>query len=167
MVLQKKSAVVDSLHLIGISVKTENKYEMNPETSQIARLHAMYHGGGLANQIQGRLSPGKTYAVYTRFQDADRGEYTFFLGEVVDHTVEQDSSQFEPFQIAAGHYTQFTTESGPIQQVVCQAWQDIWGMSEDELGGARSFVTDFECYDSRAADPTQAIVDVFIGINQR
>jgi predicted transcriptional regulator YdeE len=38
-------------------------------------------------------------------------------------------------------------------------------MSPEELGGTRSFHTDFEIYDQRAADPENAQIDVYVGLH--
>ena len=44
------------------------------------------------------------------------------------------------------------------------AWARIWKMPPAELGGRRAFVTDYEIYDERAADPANSQVDVYVGI---
>jgi predicted transcriptional regulator YdeE len=51
-----------------------------------------------------------------------------------------------------------------MPQVDIEAWQKIWAMSDDELGGARSYTTDFEVYDERARDPQNTVLDIYIGI---
>lgn len=37
-------------------------------------------------------------------------------------------------------------------------------MSANDLGGERVYIADFEIYDQRAADPSNAIADIYIGI---
>lgn len=37
-------------------------------------------------------------------------------------------------------------------------------MSSDDFGGDRAYVADFEVYDQRAIDPTNASLDIYIGI---
>ena len=54
----------------------------------------------------------------------------------------------------------FTTERGPVQKVVVEAWIKIWQMTEHE----RSFVADYEVYDERVADPENTIVDIYVGV---
>jgi len=44
------------------------------------------------------------------------------------------------------------------------AWQKIWSVPASEMGGKRAFLTDFEVYDQRAADPQHAQVDIHIGV---
>jgi predicted transcriptional regulator YdeE len=66
--------------------------------------------------------------------------------------------------IPAQTYTKFTNGPGPMPGVIRDAWFTIWDMSEEELGGARAYLTDFEIYDERAADHSQIVLDVCIGI---
>ena len=40
-------------------------------------------------------------------------------------------------------------------------------MSDDDLGGKRNFIADFEVYDSRSADPTNASFDIYVGIEKK
>ncbi len=37
-------------------------------------------------------------------------------------------------------------------------------MRTDNLGGKRKYIADFEVYDQRAANPNQAVIDIYIGI---
>ena len=40
-------------------------------------------------------------------------------------------------------------------------------MSSDDLGGKRTYSTDFEVYDKRAKDYSNTILDVYIAIQQQ
>ena len=37
-------------------------------------------------------------------------------------------------------------------------------MTSDDLGGERRYSTDFEVYDERAANPQNAVLDIYVGI---
>ncbi len=47
-----------------------------------------------------------------------------------------------------------------------EAWQKIWKMSPQTLGGKRRYQTDFEIYDERAVDHQNVILDLYIGIEE-
>jgi hypothetical protein len=51
----------------------------------------------------------------------------------------------------------------PIEQTLPAIWTKIWGMSEAELGGKRSFTMDYETYDD-FADPQNMQVSVHLGL---
>ena len=53
---------------------------------------------------------------------------------------------------------------GKFPNVVIDTWQKIWQMSDEELGGTRSYIADFEIYDERSYDPANAVVDIYIGL---
>jgi predicted transcriptional regulator YdeE len=139
---------------------------MNPETSKISMLAGKYWGEQIANGFKNRINPGVTYAVYTEYESDEHGEYTYFIGEAVESLETQMLSQFKPLIIPQSHYQKFTTEPGKMPDVVIAAWQDIWRMSEQYFEGKRKYIADFEVYDERAQDLNQAVLDIYIGINE-
>ena len=44
------------------------------------------------------------------------------------------------------------------------AWQQIWRMFANDIGGKRAYQADFEVYNQRAVDPNNTIVDIHIGL---
>jgi predicted transcriptional regulator YdeE len=61
-------------------------------------------------------------------------------------------------------YAVFSSEKGPIPQIVYDVWKRIWAWTPLETRGGRAYSTDFEVYDHRAADPTNAQIDVFVSV---
>ena len=70
----------------------------------------------------------------------------------------------ETLVIPAQSYAKFTNGPGPMPEVVRQPWLAIWDLSSEELGGTRSYLTDFEIYDERAADHEKIVLDIYIGL---
>lgn len=162
--MKKLKTQQPAITLVGLTARTNNKNEMNPEKSKIAALAGSYWGNQIANEIQHRSKPGVTYAVYTDFESDEHGDYTYFIGEAVDSLQDQDFEKFKTITIPASDYTKFTTASGKMPEVVISAWQDIWAMTEDDFGGKRKYIADFEVYDTRAVDPNNTVIDIYIGI---
>lgn len=152
--------------LAGISVRTNNKTELNPEISKIKNVANYYWKNQVAKQLIARLSPGITYAVYTDYASNECGDYTYFIGEKVEPLALQDKLNFNKLIIPTGLYQKFTTEPGKIPDIILSAWKDIWTMSPEILGGERNFTADFEVYDQRAANPNHAIIDIFINLKK-
>jgi predicted transcriptional regulator YdeE len=67
-------------------------------------------------------------------------------------------------EIPTGKYVILTSDLGPAASVVPLLWQRIWSMTPSELGGVRSYQSDFELYDFRTANPEQAQVDIYLGL---
>ena len=164
--MQKQKAELPEIILVGLTARTNNKNEMNPEKSKIGTLAGLYWGNQIANNIQHRSKPGITYAVYTDFENDEHGDYTYFIGEAVDSLHNQDLEKFKTITIPASDYTKFTTESGKMPDVVISAWQQIWAMKENDFGGKRKYMADFEVYDQRAVDPNNTVIDIYIGIEE-
>ncbi|MGE4348406.1 MAG: GyrI-like domain-containing protein [Candidatus Berkiella sp.] len=161
--MQKKQNEMTALKLVGITVRTNNKNEMNPKYAKIGELAERYWGEGLANQLQNRVNPGKTFAVYTEYESDERGDYTYFIGEEVSHFDEMPLG-FTQLNVPAQKYQQFTTEPGAIPEVIINAWRQIWMMGEKELGGKRVYQADLEVIDVKNLDPEKAVFDIYIGI---
>ena len=161
--MHKESVHLPEIKLVGISIRTNNRTEADPATGKILGCIQRYFHGQLANQIPNRKKPGTAFCAYTNYDSDHTGDYTYFIGEeVID--VNSVPSGFETLTIPAQTYVKFTNGPGPMPQVVREPWFAIWGMSAQELGGERSYLTDFEIYDERASDHEKIILDIYIGL---
>lgn len=161
--MEKTILTRPEITLMGIKIRTNNTSEKNPESAQIGSTVQRYFQEEISKKIIHRKNPGTILCVYTEYESDFHGDYTFFMGEEITNMVTPTDS-LAVHMIEAQTYARFTTPAGPMPQVVIQAWQAIWQMSEAELGGRRRYISDFEVYDHRAADPKNAVVDIYIGI---
>ena len=162
--MKKEKIELGELMLVGLTARTNNANEMNPNTSKIGALAGSYWESQVANGFQNRTNPGVTYSIYTEYESDEHGEYTYFIGEVVVSLDNQDLSQFQTLVIPKSSYQKFTTAPGEIPNIVISSWQEIWGMNESDFGGRRQYIADFEVYDERAQNPNAAVIDIYIGI---
>lgn len=51
-----------------------------------------------------------------------------------------------------------------MPDVIANAWEKFWAMPAKQLGGDRSYKTDFEIYDERASDHQNIVLDLYIAI---
>lgn len=161
--MQKELVTQSDIKIVGITTRTNNKNEMNPQTAKIGETFGRYFGQQLASQIPHRKNPGVTFSIYTNYESNEHGDYTYFLGEAVD-SFDNIPDHFQTLLIPAGQFQKFTTPVGKIPDIVIQAWQQIWQMSADDFGGPRAYRADYEVYDQRAQDPQHACVDIFVGV---
>lgn len=150
------------IKLVGITARTSNAAEFNPDTTKIGATMQKFFGG-LQNNILNRKNPGKVFAVYTNYESDANGEYTYFLGEEVTSFDNMDK-EFEALTIPAQTYAKFTSDPGQMPSVVIDMWQKIWNMDSESLGGERAYIADFEIYDERSIDPNNAVLDIYIGV---
>jgi predicted transcriptional regulator YdeE len=161
--MQKTFINLPIKQLVGLTIRTNNANEFNPQTAKIGKFVQRYWQEGLAEKISNRKNSGVTFSAYTDYASDEHGDYTYFIGEEVSNNSSLPSG-FESIIIPAGKYQKFTTMPGKMPEVVIEAWQKIWKMSQEQLGGQRNYQTDFEVYDQRACDINNSILDIYIGI---
>ena len=161
--MKKELINKQEIKLVGLTARTNNKNEGNPQTSKIGALAGRFWSQNIADQIANRKNPGVTLSVYTEYDSNEHGDYTYFIGEEVS-SFENIPSGLQQFTIPAAQYQKFTTPSGKMPDVVISAWQQIWKMTSDDFEGDRAYIADFEVYDQRAIDPANTSLDIYIGI---
>lgn len=161
--MQKKIESLSLIQLVGITARTNNAAEMNPDTAKIGATLQRYFQNNVAEKIEARKNPGTTFCVYTNYESDFNGDYTYFVGEAVTN-LNALSPDLETLLIPAQNYAKFTTDPGPMPAVCIDLWQNIWKMTASDLGGERSYIADFEVYDQRSHDPCNTVLDVYIGI---
>lgn len=163
--MQQEKVGLDVIKLVGVTCRTNNADEMSPETSKIGPLFGTYLEEQVSEAFQARVNPGVTFAVYTDFETDETGEYTYFVGEEVSTLDGQDIENFATLTIPKSEYQKFTTKTGQFPDVLIDAWETIWKMDSVDFGGRRKYIADFEVYDGRAVDPSNAAVDIYIGVD--
>ncbi len=161
--MQKTQLDLPEIKLAGIKVRTNNKREYDPLTAKISACVQHYFHQQLAEKIPHRKNPGTTLCAYSDYESDYTGEYTFYVGEEVDSFADLPEG-LETHIIPPQTYVKFTTEAGPMPDVVINAWQKIWKMSPETLGGPRRYETDFQVHDARAKDPQNTVLDIYIGL---
>ena len=164
--MQKQITRLEEIRLVGITIRTNNANEMNPETGKIGPTVQKYFKHGLAEKIINRKNPGTTFCVYTNYESDVTGEYTYFVGEEVT-AFGSMAEGLETLTIPTQNYAKFTNEPGPMPSVCIGMWQNIWAMKSSDLGGDRAYIADFEVYDNRSIDKNNTILDIYIGIKKQ
>ncbi len=159
--MQKVIAALPQFTLIGISARTNNQAELT-ESGKIVPSLQRYFGEKLFERIPSRKKPGTTFCVYTRYESDFTGDYTYFVGEEVN-AWDVIPEGMETLVIPAQRYVKFTNGPGPMPAVVQEPWFKIWQMKDEDLGGTRRYLADFEIYDERSADSLRTVFDKYIG----
>lgn len=150
-----------SFFVAGYQVSTNNADELNGH-GEIGKLWQRYMSQNLAAQIPDRADD-RTIVVYSDYASDEKGEFSYLLGAVVK-SVDRLSAGMTYRKIIPGPYAVLTTDKGPVTEVIQAEWRRIWTMPPAELGGRRAFLTDYEVYDQRSANPQQAQVEIHIGL---
>lgn len=163
--MKKEIVIRPEIKLVGISARTSYNKELDKMNGNIFPCVKKYFHNALFQKISNRKNPGTTFCVYTDYQSDYRGDYTYFIGEEVTSFKDLQEG-FNKLTIPKQTYIKFTAGPDPMPNVIVDAWSSIWNMSPTELGGERSYHTDFEIYDERAHDHQKIILDLYIGIRQ-
>jgi predicted transcriptional regulator YdeE len=156
-----KTTTEQPFYVAGSQVRTNNANEMSGH-GEIGKLWQLYFQENLASQIPNRADAA-SIVVYSDYSSDEKGDYTYLLGARVtsaDHL--PAGMTFK--RIVPDPYAVLTTTQGPLVDVLQAEWKKIWTMHPAELGGKRAFLTDYEVYDARSANPQQAQVEIHIGL---
>jgi predicted transcriptional regulator YdeE len=150
----------DGFSIIGIEARTSNGREMKGE-GVIGKQWQNFLQDSVQQKITNKAD-SNLYAVYTDYASDRNGEFSFAIGVRVNAGATAPPGMVLK-KIPAGDYAMITSEKGPVAKVVVAAWQQVWAL-EDKAQLARAYKADFEVYDSRATDPQNSQVDLYVGL---
>ncbi len=149
--------------IVGIKTRTNNRLETNSLEGKIFPIVKHYFHQNIAASIPNRIHPGTTLCIYTNYESDHHHDYTYFIGEEVS-SFEGITDDLETLVIPPQNYIKFTNGPDAMPDVVQKPWQQIWQMTPEELGGTRSYISDFEIYDERSRDHQNIVLDIYIGV---
>jgi predicted transcriptional regulator YdeE len=158
-----KIVQLDGFEVVGIATRTNNAIEAGPDGAipkqwqRVMTEHVLDH-------VPEKTGP-TLYAVYTDYASDANGDYTLVLGAKVRPETKAPVGMMAT-TVPAGRYAVFTSERGPVAKVVVETWMRIWAYYQSPANGRRAYRADLEVYDQRAADPNNAQVEIYIGLNQ-
>ncbi|RYY53202.1 MAG: AraC family transcriptional regulator [Chitinophagaceae bacterium] len=139
----------------GILTRTSN--QPGKAEADIPALWAKFWGEGIMEKIADRANDA-VYSVYTNYESDHTGEYDILIGCRLNHLPSRTDG-LANVEITAGTFRKYTAVGSLMDGVVFEKWQEIW-----ESGDDRAFSADFEVYDERAMDTSNAEVDIFIAL---
>lgn len=150
------------IKIVGIEVRTSNRAEMLG-SGKIGSHWQRFFNEGVMQKIPHQIPDGPIFAIYTDYESDVNGEYSFILGKEVS-AFDNLPAGLVSKVLPSSKYAVFSSQQGPMPDVVIQLWQHIWGLTSDALGAERGYKADFEIYDQRSADPQNCQVDVFLSV---
>jgi len=147
------SSKIESLQIIGISVRTTNENEQS--AIDIPGLWNKFLSTNLASSIPNKVSTD-LYCIYTDYESDFTKPYTTILGCQVS-SLNSIPDGFVGTTIKAGNYLTFVAKGKMSDNIVFKEWQKIWSSDLP-----RTYQTDFEVYGAQAQDPENAEVEIFI-----
>ncbi len=152
----------EAIKIIGIEVRTNNKVEMSGQ-GKISQQWKTFYKEKVLSQIPKKKNPDLVLAVYTDYESDMNGEFSFIIGTEVTDDAEVPEG-LTSRRIPSSKYALFSSEKGPIPDIIISIWKHIWSLKPNDIGGNRAYKTDFELYDERSKNPKNAQVDVYLSI---
>lgn len=130
---------LESKKIVGLTTRTQNANEMNPETSKIAGLWQSFF-----ENVAPLLPTGSPfYGVYYNYESDASGEFTVLAG--TDQSIENSPLALEEITLESGDYLLFKGQ-GEMPQTIIDTWAEIWTYFTENPNHQRRYTTDFECY---------------------
>ena len=140
--------------IYGISTRTQNSNEMNPETAKIGAIWQKFDSTVEVNYKDGE----RVYGVYYNFESDANGEFDVLAG------YEISNEKLDKITIKKGKYLVFNKtfeeNNDTIRvQAIIETWGKIWEYFSDENSQyKRVYKTDFEYYKN------QSEIEIYISI---
>lgn len=142
--------------LVGLKLKGKTTNEDNQSSKDCGELWQKFESEKIFDQIPEKLS-NEIYAVYYDYEKDETTPFSYFIGCKVNKNTKTPEEQDVLF-IPAQQYRKFTAK-GVMIECITDTWKEIW---KSEIH--RKFGYDFEIYDERSQDWSNAEVDLFISI---
>lgn len=145
-----------SFTLAGISVRTINRDEANPEAAKLAAFWTKFRNENIPASIPSALANSPVYGAYFDYESDETGHYTVCAG--LEVSPNESATGFTRIEVPKGRYLVFSAK-GSMPEIVIKTWQTIWAYFAQDPVYTRAFKVDFESY------PSTDEVAVYIGIN--
>lgn len=146
----------NAMRLVGLKLKGQTTNQNNQSSRDCGNLWQQFEAERLFERIPGKLSPA-VYAVYYDYESDENGPFSYFIGCQVANG-HNTPAGLEELIVPAQTYRKITAR-GVMTGCITDAWKHIWASDFN-----RAFGFDFEVYDERSHDWSDAEVDIFVSI---
>jgi predicted transcriptional regulator YdeE len=148
---------IEPFMVIGITVRTTNTN--GKSTRDIGQLWERFISEKIAEKIPNKAN-NNVFSIYTNYQGDHTQAYDTILGCEVS-SLEKVPEGMLGQSFAGGVYRKFISKGDLTKGVVFETWSEIWNENLN-----RDFTADFEIYGEKAQNPTNAEVEVYVGLKK-
>lgn len=149
---------IEDIMLIGVSLKTKTSNANGQSSIDCGNLWQEFEKEKYAETIPTKLS-NEIFGVYHQYEGDRTKPFSYFVGCKVKPGTEVPEG-LQSLNIPKGTYHKINAK-GEMPACVINAWRDIWTSNIP-----RTYQIDFEVYDERSKDWSNAEVDVYLSIEQ-
>jgi predicted transcriptional regulator YdeE len=140
--------------LVGLKLKGKTTNQNDQSSRDCGNLWQKFEKDRIFDLVPDKLS-NEVYAVYFDYEKDETAPFSYFIGYKVDQHSETPE-HLEVLMIPAQERTKFTAK-GVMTDCVTNTWKEIWNSDIQ-----RKFGFDFEVYDERSQDWSNAEVDIYV-----
>ncbi|MCR9264739.1 MAG: GyrI-like domain-containing protein [Flavobacteriaceae bacterium] len=146
---------IEPFKVIGIAIRTTN--ENGQSAQDIGQLWVKFMLEAIAEKIPNKIDDS-IFSVYTNYQGDHTQPYDTILGCKVS-SLEEIPEGMVGQSFNGGTYGKFISKGDLTKGVVFGTWTEIWNKSLN-----RVFTADFEIYGPKSQNPTDAEVEIYVGL---
>jgi predicted transcriptional regulator YdeE len=150
---------LDAIKLIGLALKTKTTNVNEQSGIDCGNLWQEFEKGKYAEMIPNKLTD-EVFAVYHQYEGDHTKPFSYFIGCKVKEDTEVPAG-LDSLTIAKGTYQKIEAK-GIMPDCVINTWKEIW-VSDIP----RSYKMDFEVYDERSRDWSNAEVDLYLSVQNQ
>ena len=133
--------------IAGMSLRTNNGRESNPETASIPTMWKNFFEYNVMAAIPKQINPLVVYAVYYNYESDSTGDYDLLIG--LQSGATEKPANLNLVEIKEGKYLVFKVlEASP--DGIKDTWAAIESYFETDNTYRRAFTTDFEIYQGKS-----------------
>lgn len=147
-----------SFRLAGLKLQNKTTNQNAQAAIDCGNLWQRFIAEKILDAIPDKVS-NTIFAVYFDYEKDETAPYSYFIGCEVDADTELPTGLSE-IEIPVQKYVKIPVR-GVMPDCIATAWRKIWASKMD-----RRFGYDFEVYDDRSANWSNAEIDIFVSVNE-
>lgn len=147
---------LEEIKLIGLALPTKTTNENGQSSIDCGNLWQKFENENYYSKIPNKIGD-EIYAVYHNYEGDHTDPFSYFIGCKVKNDTEIPDD-LDSLTIPGGSY-QKVIAKGKMPNCISETWQEIWGSEIPRAYGA-----DFEVYDERSQDWSDAEVDILVSV---
>ncbi len=152
-----KKQKISGFKLVGLELDKKTTNEDGQSNVACGNLWQKFETENFIERIPNKLSD-EIYAVYFDYEGDYTKPFSYFIGCMVDPDT-PISNDMKTITIPEDNYVNIISK-GKMPDCVANSWKEIWSSKID-----RAYKYDFEIYDERSKDWSNAEVEIFVSSN--
>ncbi len=145
----------EAFSLVGISTTTSN--ENGKAAQDIPALWQRFMSENIGHKVPNKINE-TVYALYSDYEGDHTQPYQITIGYKVA-SLDNIPEDLTVKLVAKSKFVKFMAEGDLTKDAVINTWMEIWNMDL-----RRTYTADLEIYDDRAADLTNGVAEILIGV---